>query len=94
MQIFFHRVEFRVILTEGFSREVTAASHLMCKSIGVIKPPIVAPPEGANVSIGSGSSRVWKAPESSAMTQERLSWKPPQRAGMIEDLDHMDYSAV
>jgi nucleoside-diphosphate-sugar epimerase len=33
-------------------------------------------------------------PASSALTQKRLSWKPTQKAGMIDDLDHMDYSAT
>lgn len=33
-------------------------------------------------------------PASSALTQERLGWHPAQKAGMIEDLDHMDWSAV
>jgi nucleoside-diphosphate-sugar epimerase len=31
-------------------------------------------------------------PASSALTQERLNWRPVQKAGMIEDLDHMDWS--
>ena len=29
---------------------------------------------------------------SSALTQERLGWRPTQRAGLIEDLEHMDWS--
>ena len=33
-------------------------------------------------------------PASSALTQERLGWHPTQKAGLIEDLDHMDWSAV
>jgi len=33
-------------------------------------------------------------PASSALTQERLGWRPTQKAGMIEDLDHMNWSAV
>ena len=33
-------------------------------------------------------------PASSALTQERLGWRPIQTAGLIEDLDHMDWSAV
>ena len=33
-------------------------------------------------------------PASSALTQQRLGWRPTQKAGMIEDLDHMDWSAV
>jgi nucleoside-diphosphate-sugar epimerase len=30
-------------------------------------------------------------PASSALTQARLGWHPTQKAGMIEDLDHMNY---
>jgi nucleoside-diphosphate-sugar epimerase len=33
-------------------------------------------------------------PASSALTQERLGWRPMQEAGMIEDLDRMDWSAA
>ena len=33
-------------------------------------------------------------PASSALTQQRLGWRPTQAAGLIEDLDHMDWSAV
>jgi nucleoside-diphosphate-sugar epimerase len=29
---------------------------------------------------------------SSALTQQRLEWRPTQKAGLIEDLDHMDWS--
>jgi nucleoside-diphosphate-sugar epimerase len=36
----------------------------------------------------------WDMPASSTLTQERLGWRPTQKAGMIEDLDHMDWSAV
>jgi nucleoside-diphosphate-sugar epimerase len=31
-------------------------------------------------------------PASSKLTQERLGWRPTQKAGLIEDLDHMDWS--
>jgi nucleoside-diphosphate-sugar epimerase len=31
-------------------------------------------------------------PASSVLTQERLGWHPTQKAGMIEDLDHMNWS--
>ena len=31
---------------------------------------------------------------SSALTRQRLGWRPMQKAGMIEDLDHMNWSAV
>jgi hypothetical protein len=33
-------------------------------------------------------------PASSRLTQERLGWRPIQKAGMIEDLDHMNWAAV
>jgi nucleoside-diphosphate-sugar epimerase len=33
-------------------------------------------------------------PASSALTQQRLGWHPTQKTGMIEDLDHMNWSEV
>ncbi len=33
-------------------------------------------------------------PAASALTRERLGWQPTQSAGMIDDLDHMNWSAV
>ena len=33
-------------------------------------------------------------PASSALTRQRLGWQPTQKAGLIEDLDHMDWSAA
>ena len=33
-------------------------------------------------------------PASSALTQQRLGWRPTQKTGMIEDLDHMDWAGV
>ncbi len=33
-------------------------------------------------------------PASSALTRQRLGWRPTQEAGMIDDLDRMDYSAA
>jgi hypothetical protein len=32
-------------------------------------------------------------PASSALTEAWLGWHQTQKAGMIDDLDHMDYSA-
>ena len=33
-------------------------------------------------------------PASSALTRSRLDWHPTQQAGMIEDLDYMNWSAA
>lgn len=33
-------------------------------------------------------------PASGALTQQRLGWRPTQPAGIIDDLDHMDYAAA
>jgi nucleoside-diphosphate-sugar epimerase len=33
-------------------------------------------------------------PASSALTRQRLGWQPSQKAGMIDDLDHMNWSGV
>ncbi|OJW23399.1 MAG: NAD-dependent dehydratase [Planctomycetales bacterium 71-10] len=34
----------------------------------------------------------WDMPASSELTRERLGWRPTQKAGMIEDLDNMNWS--
>jgi hypothetical protein len=31
------------------------------------------------------------APASSVLTQQRLGWRPTQKPGLIDDLDHMRY---
>ena len=36
----------------------------------------------------------WDMPAASALTQERLGWHPTQKAGLIEDLDQMNWSGA
>jgi hypothetical protein len=62
---------------------------------GLKKPVVSKSPEEAAGHFGSlGYFVGTDGPASSALTQERLEWRPTQKAGMIEDLDHMKWSAV
>jgi nucleoside-diphosphate-sugar epimerase len=55
-----------------------------------LKIPVVAksPEEAANHFGWLGHFVGADAPASSALTQERLGWRPTQKTGLIEDLDH------
>jgi nucleoside-diphosphate-sugar epimerase len=59
-----------------------------------LKIPVVAmSPEQAAGHFGwLGFFAGMDMPASSALTQQRLSWHPTQKAGMIDDLNHMNYS--
>ena len=61
-----------------------------------LKMPVASKsPEEAAVHFGSLGFFVGAdGPASSALTQQRLGWRPTQKAGMIEDLDLMDWAAV
>jgi nucleoside-diphosphate-sugar epimerase len=61
-----------------------------------LKVPVVSlPPEEAAAHFGPLGFFVGAdGAASSALTRQRLGWRPTQKAGMIEDLDHMDWSAV
>ena len=61
-----------------------------------LKIPVVSlsPEEAAGHFGWLGMFAGWDMPASSALTQERLGWHPTQKAGMIEDLDHMNWSAA
>ena len=61
-----------------------------------LKLPVVSksPEEAAGHFGWLGHFAGTDGPASSALTQQRLGWRPTQKAGMIEDLDHMDWSAV
>jgi nucleoside-diphosphate-sugar epimerase len=58
-----------------------------------LKVPVVAksPEEAAELFGWLGLFVGLDSPASSALTQERLGWRPTGRPGMIEDLDHMRY---
>jgi nucleoside-diphosphate-sugar epimerase len=59
-----------------------------------LKLPIVskAPEEAAGHFGPLGFFIGADGPASSVLTQERLGWRPIQKAGLIDDLDHMDWS--
>ncbi len=86
-----NRARYHAVAEEG----VTAKAIAEAVGRGLKIPVVSLSPEEAASHYG------WMAmfagmdmPASSALTQERLGWHPTQKAGMIEDLDHMDWSAV
>ncbi len=85
------RARYHAVAEEG----VTARA--IAEAIGRgLKIPVVSlsPDEAAGHFGWLGFFAGVDMPASSALTQERLGWHPTQKAGMIEDLDHMDWSAV
>ncbi|WP_165222038.1 SDR family oxidoreductase [Aquisphaera insulae] len=60
-----------------------------------LKIPVVSlsPEEAAGHFGWLGMFAAMDMPASSVLTRERLGWKPTQAAGLIDDLDRMDYSA-
>jgi nucleoside-diphosphate-sugar epimerase len=86
-----NRARYHPVAEEG----VTAREIAEAIGRGLKIPVISMSPEEAAGHFG------WMAffagldmPASSALTQARLGWSPTQKAGMIEDLDHMNWSAV
>ncbi|WP_422923922.1 SDR family oxidoreductase [Singulisphaera sp. PoT] len=86
-----NRARYNAVAEEG----VTAKAIAEAIGRGLKIPVVSLSPEEAAAHFG------WMAffagldmPASSALTQERLGWHPVQKAGMIEDLDHMNWSAV
>ncbi len=84
------RARYHAVAEEGVSaREIAEAIGR-----GLKIPAVSLSPEEAASHFG------WMAffagidmPASSALTQQRLGWRPTQKAGMIDDLDHMNWSA-
>jgi nucleoside-diphosphate-sugar epimerase len=86
-----NRARYHAVAEEG----VTAKAIAEAIGRGLKIPVVSLSPEEAAGHFG------WMAmfagmdmPASSALTQQRLGWHPTQKAGMIEDLDHMNWSAV
>jgi nucleoside-diphosphate-sugar epimerase len=93
---------YRLALEKGPNREryhavdeegVTGKAIAEAIARGLKMPVVSLSPEAAAGHFG------WMAffagldmPASSVLTQERLGWHPTQKAGMIEDLDHMNWS--
>jgi nucleoside-diphosphate-sugar epimerase len=85
-----NRARYHAVAEEG----VTAREIAEAIGRGLKIPVVSMSPEEAAGHFG------WMAffagldmPASSALTQQRLGWRPTQKAGMIDDLDHMNWSA-
>ncbi len=86
-----NRARYHAVAEEG----VTARSIAEAIGRGLKLPVESLSPEQAAGHFGwLGMFVGWDMPASSTLTQERLGWHPTQKAGMIEDLDHMDWSAA
>jgi nucleoside-diphosphate-sugar epimerase len=83
------RARYHAVAEEGVpAREIAEA-------IGRgLKIPVVSmsPEEAAGHFGWLGFFAGMDMPASSALTQQRLGWRPTQKAGMIDDLDHMNWS--
>ena len=86
-----NRARYHAVAEEG----VTAKAIAEAIGRGLKIPVVSLSPEEAAGHFGwMGFFAGMDMPASSALTQERLGWHPTQKAGMIEDLDHMNWSAV
>jgi nucleoside-diphosphate-sugar epimerase len=86
-----NRARYHAVDEEG----VTAKAIAEAIGRGLNIPVVSLSPEQAAVHFGwMGMFAGMDMPASSALTRERLGWQPTQKAGMIEDLDHMNWSAV
>ncbi len=84
-----NRARYHAVAEEGVpAREIAEAIGRGLK-IPVVS---VSPEEAAGHFGWLGFFAGIDMPASSALTQQRLGWRPTQKAGMIEDLDHMDWS--
>jgi nucleoside-diphosphate-sugar epimerase len=86
-----NRARYHAVAEEGVTAKAIAEAIG-----GGLKIPVVSlsPEEAAGHFGWLGFFAGLDMPASSALTQERLGWHPTQKAGMIEDLDHMNWSAV
>lgn len=74
---------------------VTAKAIAEALGRGLKIPVVSVRPEEAYDHFGwMGMFAGMDMPASSALTQQRLGWRPTQKAGIIDDLDHMNWSAV
>jgi nucleoside-diphosphate-sugar epimerase len=86
-----NRARYHAVAEEG----VTARAIAEAIGRGLKIPVVSLSPEVAAGHFGwLGLFAGLDMPASSALTQQRLGWRPTQKAGMIEDLDHMNWSAV
>ncbi|WP_165066364.1 SDR family oxidoreductase [Paludisphaera rhizosphaerae] len=86
-----NRARYHAVAEEG----VTARAIAEAIGRGLKIPVVSLSPEEAAGHFGwMGFFAGLDMPASSALTQERLGWRPIQKAGIIEDLDHMRWSEV
>ena len=86
-----NRARYHAVDEEG----VTAKAIAEAIGRGLKIPVVSLSPEEAAGHFGwLGHFAGTDGPASSALTQERLGWRPTQKAGMIDDLDRMNWSAV
>jgi nucleoside-diphosphate-sugar epimerase len=84
-----NRARYHAVAEEGVpAREIAEAIGRGLK-IPVIS---VSPEEAAGHFGWLGFFAGMDMPASSALTQQRLGWRPTQKAGMIDDLNNMRYS--
>src|SRR5262249_2382189 len=83
-----NRARYHAVAEEGVpAREIAEAIGR-----GLKIPVVSVAPEEATGHFGwLGFFAGMDMPASSALTQQRLGWRPMQRAGMIDDLNHMRY---
>ena len=82
------RARFHAVAEEG----VTAREIAEAIGRGLKIPVVSLSPEEAAGHFGwLGFFAGMDMPASSALTQQRLGWRPTQKAGMIDDREHMDY---
>lgn len=83
------RARYHAVAEEG----VTAREIAEAIGRGLKIPVVSVSPEEAAGHFGwLGFFAGMDMPASSALTRERLGWRPTQEAGMIDDLDHMNWS--
>ena len=84
-----NRARYHAVAEEG----VTAKSIAEAIGRGLKIPVVSLTPEEAAGHFGwMGFFAGLDMPASSALTQQRLGWRPTQKAGMIDDLDYMNWS--
>jgi nucleoside-diphosphate-sugar epimerase len=84
-----NRARYHAVAEEG----VTAKEIAEAIGRGLKIPVVSMSPEEAAGHFGwLGFFAGMDMPASSALTQQRLGWRPTQKAGMIDDLDHMNWS--
>jgi nucleoside-diphosphate-sugar epimerase len=83
------RARYHPVAEEGVTAKAIAEAIGRGLKISVVS---MSPEEAAGHFGWLGFFAGMDMPASSELTQQRLGWRPTQKAGMIEDLDHMNWS--